>query len=184
MMSISINEVGGKVANLTAASNRLSRLLPSSSKRVQPTVEAPKGTASAANVPSALEPKSASLVPGELELKTAFKSALVANSETWTSLSKATQAAIEAGYGRDEVIAWGLETKLSESHVRSTVSRLFIELVGRVKSTGGGRKRTPFAQRVAKMILRLVKGDYAKAKSVLLAARRVLEAMEKQANKD
>jgi|ERR1051325_2470699 hypothetical protein len=185
MMSISMNEVAGVSAPVSSngsngsnGSLKRSRLLPGivTAKRSQPSGSQSSG--------GSIGSTGATAAAEEENIRKAFVDALTANQRTLVSLTEATQAAIEAGFDRDDCIQWGLDAGLSDGYVRSTVSRLFIELVGRVKKAGGGRKRGSDAIRIAKLTLKYTKGNYKKAKALLLAARRALEAMEKQSLKD
>ncbi len=183
MQNISIEQGGRSVANIATISNRLRSLIP-------------------ANMPAAARLKAPMLAPvapvapviedspdEERAVRETFVHALIASHNTEVSLVDAVQAGIDAGYDRDDMIEWGTAARpygagLSDGYVRSTVSRLFIALVGRVKKVGGGNKRQAIAVRVAKLALKYFKNDFAKAKKVLLAARRVLESMEKAATKE
>lgn len=111
-------------------------------------------------------------------LRKRFVSALTANQKTLGTLADVVREMIDSEVEREEAIDWGIEAGLSESYVRSTVSRLYSDLVGRERAKGAGRKGNKGAAEVAEYALRAVKGDFAKAKAVLLAARRHVEKLE------
>jgi len=163
--------------NLAARNGLKSRLRPASvpAKRSQPDDTKPDDS-----IPDEPDQQEES----EESIRKAFVDALTANQRTVGALTDATIAAIEAGFDRDDCIAWGLEAGLSDGYVRSTVSRLFVELVGRVKRKGGGRKANKGAVALAKRVLSECKGDFAEAKKLLLAARRIVESLEREADKE
>ena len=181
--------------NLLNGNSRLADLLASrKSNGKSPAVPA-VNRSQPENVKPAVEPKLA--IPAALtavcvscndteenDMRSRFVDALKLHQGTLSTLTDVTQEAIESGFDRDDCIEWGIAAGLSDGYVRSTVSRLFIDLVGRIRKAGAGPKRQKIAIRVAKLALKYHKGNYAKAKAVLLAARRALEAMEKQSLKD
>lgn len=120
----------------------------------------------------------------EETLKPRFQSALIGACKAEASLAAVMAEMVAADVTRDDAIDWGIETGLSESYVRSTVSRIYIELTGRrVVAKGAGRKVNKGAKALAERVLKETDGDFAKAKALLLAARRILERMEKAADK-
>lgn len=112
-------------------------------------------------------------------LRKRFIEALTANQKTLVSLVDVVREMIEEDIERDEAIEWGMDAGLSESYVRATVSRLYSDLVGCVRKTGGGRKGNKGAVGLAERALKEYDGSYTRAKAALLAARRHLEKLEK-----
>lgn len=119
----------------------------------------------------------------EEDLRTRFVAALGSHQKTTESLAAIVSEAIEAGFDREDVIEWGYDAGFSDGYVRATVSRLFIDLVGRVRTEGGGRKANKGAQGYADRVLRECGGSYPKAMALLLATRRLLEKAAKSAVK-
>lgn len=112
-------------------------------------------------------------------LKSVFQSALLAHNKASVSLTQAVQSLIEADIERSEAIEWGLETGLSESYVRATVSSYYSQLVGRERAKGAGRKRANGAQAVANCAMR-ESGDNGIKKAIALC-RSAMRLLEKQA---
>lgn len=113
-----------------------------------------------------------------------FIAALTVHCKAESTLSVIVAEMIQLGIDRDTAIEWGIDAGLSDGYVRSTVSRLFIALVGRVKRKGQGRKVSPNAVKLAKLVLRWKKGSFKQAKAILLAARRIVESLEREADKE
>jgi hypothetical protein len=94
-------------------------------------------------------------------LKSRFCKALTARAKADKPLFEVVGEMIAADVERDEAIEWGMETGLSESYVRTTVSRLYSDVDGGKNAKGQGRKSKPEAQVIYDYAVRLYGADRA-----------------------
>ncbi|MFM7009373.1 MAG: hypothetical protein ACKO0Z_08610 [Betaproteobacteria bacterium] len=121
----------------------------------------------------------------ESKFKVEFQDALIGAIGYQNKLTDVAVRMLEAGIDRDTALEWGLEMvesgKVSESHVRSTISRIWGQIDPR--KAGSGRKADPDAQSLADHAVRLFGME--KAEKMCLAASRLLHKANKaeKANK-
>lgn len=118
------------------------------------------------------------------ELKQRFITKLTEYQRAQKSLVDVVREMIDAEVERDEAIEWAVEAGFSESYARATVSTLYSALIGRERKEGhGGRKGNDDAKAFGDKVLKQFNGNHAKAMTFLLAARRHVEKLAKEAKK-
>jgi hypothetical protein len=178
--SVSENLLNGSSRLNEHKANRTRPAKPSAPVQAPVERSQPTGTKAPVETPIPDEPDNETEQDNELDsldsLKERFISALTGHCKAEISLTVIVTEMIGADIERDEAIDWGIEAGLSESYVRSVVSRLYVELTGERKvRKGGGRKANKGAAGMAERAMKYCGDDTDKALALLLAARRMLE---------